>query len=272
VLYLLIALAICLLVPWLSVLLLQLTPAPSAPPDDGGSRSPTVRSYQWVNLVLLPVFLVSMFGLAALWALVFNFLGNEHAKTFPPGVFVFVPPFWLIFAVPAIFLGIFSSAAIIEPFTRILLGRRYGEYRYWEQARLGMQGPAGVERFGRQFTLLARALGLGLGLWVLLAMNWYARLNENEVAIKPLFGIQEQLYPYSRVEQIVLTSHLRVKDDAVPREGLHLRFDDGQTWSTGQTFRLPETPEERNHLLEFLVQKTGKPLTPARLIENVPGW
>ena len=68
------------------------------------------------------------------------------------------------------------------------------------------------------------------------------------------------------------TAHARVKQNVIPSEGLHVRFDDGQTWSTGQSFRLPDAPEERKRLLEFLRRKTGKPITQARLLENVPGW
>jgi hypothetical protein len=337
VLYLLIAVGICLLVPWLPVVLLRLAPVRPVPPlsaeemdrlivqlnpkrtvsatrtqpvgpnqqavtvprqrerqpdradadtpppqnrspatrreSDRGLDRLTLRSYQWVNLVILPVFIVTMLGMGIGWAMLFNYLGDEHARTFPPGVFVFKPAvYWAIFGVPSVFLGIFGCTAILEPLTRILLGRRYPEYCYWEQARRGLAGPVGVQRYGRRFVLFAVVLGSLMALWMVLAMNWYVRLTENEIAIKPLFVIGEQLHPYNRVQQIVLTTHTRVKQDVIPREGLHLRFDDGQIWSTGQSFRLPDTPEERKRLLEFLCRKTGKPLTQAKLLDNVPGW
>src|SRR6185437_14016757 len=190
--------------------------APASPPAERTPAKPrdtrlerlTLRSYQWVNLVILPVFIVTMLGLAIGWALLFNFLGDEHARTFPSGVFVFKPAvYWAIFGVPSVFLGIFCCAAILEPLTRILLGRRYPEYCYWEQARRGLAGPVGVQLYGRRFVVFAVVLGTLMALWVVLAMNWYVRLTENEIAIKPLFGIGEQLHPYNRVQQIVLTSH-----------------------------------------------------------------
>lgn len=177
--------------------------------------------------------------------------------------------YWAIFGVPAIFLGIFSSMGILEVFTRILLGRRYTEYSHWAQARLGQ---VRQQRLGRRFFIFAWVLGIMLALWVLLAMNWYVRLSDNEIALKPLFGVREKVYPYPRVQQIVLTTHEVYKNELIPREGLHLRFDDGQTWSTGQTFALPDVPEEKKRLLDFLVEKTGKPLTKARIIKDVPGW
>jgi hypothetical protein len=333
VIYLLLGVGICFLIPWLPVLLLRLAPVREVPPlspeelarlaarlrprrpaatarprrgeaipqaitappsgehvparaepaSTGATHTPrettdaldhlTLRSYQWVNLVVLPVFLVSMLGLAILWAVLFNFLAEQHARTFPPGVFLFTPAvYWAVFGVPAVFLGIFTTAGILEPFVRILLGRRYAEYCYWEQARRGLSGPAGVQLYGRRFKLFAWLLGVLMAAWVVLAMNWYVRFTEEAIAIQPLFGIKERVYPYNRVQQVVLTTHVVVKRDVIPREGLHLRFDDGQTWSTGQTFAVPDAPGERKRLLEFLMSKTGKPILQARLIEEVPGW
>ena len=214
-----------------------------------------------------------MLGLAAGWAFVFHVLGEQHARTFPPGVFVFKPAvYWAMFGVPAVFLGIFSSVGILEPLTRILLGRRYTEYCHWEQARRGLHGPVGVRSYGRQFIRFAIVLGILMAVWAVLAMNWYVCLTDDAVVLKPLFGVREQVYPYHRVQQIVLTTHAVVHKEIMPREGLHLRFDDGQTWSTGQTFTLPDAVEKKKRLLDFLSQKTGKPLTRAKLIEEVPGW
>jgi hypothetical protein len=334
VLYLLLTMAICLLLPWLPVLLLRLEPLRPPPPlspeemerlraqlfakvppasartqpatsgrqdivlprkrphdpstKEAGAASPqtvegappaqegnpwghlTLRSYQWVNAIVTPLFILSMLGLAVVWALVFHYLGEARARSFPPGVFVFKPAvYWAVFGVPAIFLGIFSSIGVMEVLTRILVGRRYTEYSHWAQARLGQ---VRQQRLGRRFFLLAWLVGIGMAIWVLLAMNWYVRLTDDEIAIKPLFGIKEKIYPYNRVQQIVLTSHSWVQNEAIPGEGLHLRFDDGQTWSTGQTFRVPDIPEERDRLLELLSRKSGKPITRAKLIEQVPGW
>ena len=53
---------------------------------------------------------------------------------------------------------------------------------------------------------------------------------------------------------------------------VHLRFADGTTWGTGQTFFLPRDAGERQRFLDFLQAKTGKPILRARLIKDVPGW
>jgi hypothetical protein len=315
-LYLLLAMLICLLVPWLPVLLLKLEPLAPPPPltkeemerlraqlygrlsrpsarkptgqiqkgaataqpienapatrDDTELSHLTLHSYRWVHSFLSLVFIVTMLGMGLAWGFVFHYLGEARARSFPSGTFVFKPSIYgAIFGVPAIFLGIFSTMGIMEILTRILLGRRYTEYSYWAQARLGQ---VRQQRISRRFFFFAWFLGGLMAIWALLAMNWYVRLTDDAVAIKPLFGLSEHVYPYNRIQQIVLTSHSLVKNQAIPGEGLHLRFEDGQTWSTGQSFRLPETPEERKRLLDLLSRKSGKPVTHAKLIENVPGW
>jgi hypothetical protein len=108
--------------------------------------------------------------------------------------------------------------------------------------------------------------------WAVLAMNWYMRLTDEAVIVKPLFSFAEQDHPYTDVTQVVLTSHVLVKQELIAREGLHLRFRDGSTWSTGDTFRLPSTAQERNQLLEWLLRKTGRQVIRARLLNDVPGW
>lgn len=316
-LYLLLAMLICLLVPWLPVLLLKLEPLAPPPPltkeemerlraqlygrlnrppsrpqsagqirqgaataqsigDASAAQSSnelshlTLQSYRGVNFFLSLLFMVTMLGMGLVWGFVFHYLGEARASAFPSGTFVFKPTVYgAIFGVPAIFLGIFSSMGILEVVTRILLGRRYTEYSHWAQARLGQ---VRQRRISRRFFFFAWFLGGLMAIWVLLAMNWYVRLTDDAIAIKPLFGLSEHVYPYNRIQQIVWTSHTWVKNQAIPREGLHLRFDDGKTWGTGQSFSLPEAPEERKRLLELLSRKSGKPVTRAKLIENVPGW
>jgi hypothetical protein len=104
-------------------------------------------------------------------------------------------------------------------------------------------------------------------------MNWYARFAEDEIAIKRFIGIGEQVYPYNSVQQIVLTSHYKQDNEhlAVRRQDVHIRFNDGRTWETDGTFPMPDGAE-RDRFLDFLHRQTGKPITRARLITDVPGW
>jgi hypothetical protein len=171
--------------------------------------------------------------------------------------------------VPAVFLGIFSSVPLLTVLARLFLGRRrFRDYLFWDEGRLG----AGhIDGLLRMLTVLAVLVGVSCAVFVGLVLNWYARFAEDEIAIKRFIGLGEEVHPYGDVEQIVLTTHRWSGKQTVPGSNLGLRFRDGRTWSTDQTFRLPEG-DERERLLEFLRRKTGLEITEARLLEDLPGW
>jgi hypothetical protein len=232
----------------------------------------TIPPYGWVNVVLVPVVIVSAFALGGGWAALFDYLGEGHARTFVPAVFVFKPfSYWLVCGLPAGLLGICCSIVPSLWLTRLLLGRsRFHEYLFWEEGRVAPHGGY-MERALRGFSCLAVGVAVLCAVYVWQVMNWYARFSEDEIAIKRLLGVGEEAHPYDAVEQIVLTSQRGNGAQTRPADDLHIRFRDGRTWSTDTTFFLPP-PAQRDRLLEFLARKTGKPITRARRIEDVPGW
>jgi hypothetical protein len=216
--------------------------------------------------------IVSAFGLGGCWAALFHYLGEEHARTFRPAVFLFKPfHYGLVCFLPAMLLGICTAVLPGMGLTRLLLGRRrFHEYLFWEEGRMAPWGGY-TERALRACSVLAVFVAAVSVLYLWQVLNWYARFSEDEIAIKRLLGAGEEVHPYDTVEEIVLTSHLGSGNQLHSGERLHLRFRDGRTWSTDATFFLPP-PAKRDRLLEFLARKTGKPITHARRIEDVPGW
>ena len=320
-LYPILAAAVCLLVPWLPVLLYR--SLPRRPPDplsgeelgrladelrppgpvtelevvsEGGSpaevtgRPPvtpraepeglptpgekapqlTVPSYRWLNLAMLPVLIASFLALGAGWAWLLHVLAEEHARGFPPAVFLFKPfRYWAIFAVPGLFLGIFTSLPLGMGVVRLFMGRRrFLEYLFWDEGRLGPESTAGVINL---LSGLAVLVGLPAAVFVFLAMNWYARFTEEGIAVKGLLAVGEEVHRYEDVEQIVVTSHRKVGKDVMEGEDLGVRFRDGRRWGTGQTFQLPRDAAERDRLIDFLRRVTGRPVIRARLLDDVPG-
>jgi hypothetical protein len=94
-------------------------------------------------------------------------------------------------------------------------------------------------------------------------MNWYLRFGEDRIVVRRLLESGAEVYSYADVDQVVLTTW--------PREELHLRFRDGGSWETDDTFPMPQGPE-RARLLDLLQRRTGKPITHARLLTDLPGW
>ncbi|HEY7154839.1 MAG TPA: hypothetical protein VH575_12830 [Gemmataceae bacterium] len=340
--YLLIAVALCLLVPWLPVLMYLRLPRRPPPPlseqelhhlagrlqseqpllvaevvaddepintditrrseaapvgpshraDEDGEEEPrpraeplvsrsaitaprrlTLRPYWWLNLLAAPVLIVTFLSLAVGWAVLFDYLGEQHTRTFPPAVFLFKPfSYGIICAVPGLFLGIFTSLPLLTLLARLVMGRRrFLEYLFWDEGRLNARGHR-VQNMIKLLSVMALLLSLISTIFIGLVMNWYARFTEDEIAIKRFIGFGEEMHPYRDVEQIIVTSHRKIGKDTSTGEDLGIRFSDGRKWSTDQTFVMPRDDAQRDRLLEFLQRKTGKSIARVRLLSDLPGW
>jgi hypothetical protein len=229
-------------------------------------------NYRWFNLLFLPIFIGTFLALAAGWAAVFHFLGEEHARTFPTGVWLSKPEYWVVFALPGIFLGIFTAIPLLMLLFRLVMGkRRFIEYAHWDEGRmesLGMR-PDSLIRLLSHLAVLVSVLSV---VFICLVMNWYACLSDDEIVIKRLFGLGAEVHRYDTVQEIVVTTHRQANKEQIAEPVLGLRFSDGRTWTTDDTFRLPRDPVQVERLLDFLQLKTGKPITRARLLKDVPGW
>ena len=80
--------------------------------------------------------------------------------------------------------------------------RRFLEYVLWDEGRLGGHN---VDGLVRTLSGLALLVGFLSAVFVGLALNWYARLAEDEIAVKRLVGLGEEVHPYGDVEQVVVT-------------------------------------------------------------------
>jgi hypothetical protein len=155
---------------------------------------------------------------------------------------------------------------------RLLLGRgRFIEALFWEEGRLGAEGREvdALLRFLRYFAL---SVGVACAAFVGLALNWYARFTDDAVVVKRFLAAREEVHSYDSVVQVVWTGPVGKDGQPAARGDIHLRFADGTTWGTDQTFVLPDDDAQRQRFLDFLAEKTGRPITRARRIEDVPGW
>jgi hypothetical protein len=241
--------------------------APTAAPP----RSLSLRSYRWLHGVLSFLFIVGFPALAFGCAVLFHYLGEERARSFAPAVFLFKPfCYGIICAVPCVFLGIFGCVPVLFLLARLVLGRRrFLEYLHWDEGRYG--GPGHLDAGIKMISGLALFISVACAIFVCLVLSWYARLTEDHIAIKRLFGLGEEIHSYSSVEQIVVAIHpTEDKSQSMSPEDLEIRFDDGRVWNTDQTFHMSHDPVERARLLEFLSRKTGKPITRVRHLEEAP--
>jgi hypothetical protein len=245
----------------------------SSPPAPADPARIVLPSYRWLNALFSLALLPTGIALGAGWAVLFHHLGEAGARSFGPAVFLFKPhPYWLICAVPCLFLGVFSALPLLLLLMRLLLGRRrFIEALFWEEGRLGAEGRE-VGALLRSLGGFALVLGGACAVFVGLALNWYARFTENAVVAKRFLAAREEVHPYDSVVQVVWTGPVGEDGQPEARGNIHLRFADGTTWGTDHTFVLPDDPAERRRFLDFLAKKTGRPITWARSLQDVPGW
>lgn len=250
-------------------------PANDKPAVLAAEKKPVPRlslsSYRWLQFLSVPSLIVTFLSLGAGFALLFHYLGEQRARSFPPAIFLFKPfSYGIVCGVPALFLGIFCSLPLLTLLARLFMGhRRFLEYLFWDEGYVGSQKLDARIRF---LTIFGSVLSVFCALFVLLVMNWYARFDDDEIAIKRFIGFGEEIHPYDSVEQIVVSSHSQVGKEIVRGEDLGIRFGDGRTWKTDQTFHMPCDVGERDRLLKFLQRKTGKPIVRVRLLSEAPGW
>ncbi len=222
----------------------------------------TIPSYTWASVFLGTMLIGMVLVLYAVWMRLFDYLGENHARTFQPAVFVFKPfSYGMISSLPAMMLGTCTTMPLLYLFARLLLGRsRFNEYLFWDEGRAEQtMGVFVRERYLSFFLCTARCLSVLCVLYVWQTMNWYARVAEDGIAIKKLLDVREHFYPYSSVEQIALTRG--PGPNGGPVDNLRIQFLDGQVWETDTTFALPSSPE-RDQLLDFLRRKTGQEIAP----------
>jgi hypothetical protein len=247
------------------------SPEKPVAPLEGDPRL-SLGSYRWLNGLFVAFFLVGFLALGFGWAALLHLLGEAHARTFPPAVFLFTPYYGMVFAVPAIFLGIFSAIPVLMLLARLLLGRRrFLNFLFWDEGRLNSQN-VNADSAIAALSRLALFVSVLAAVFVVLVLRWHARFTDKAIVVQPLFGLTAKVHPYETVEQLVITTHRQIGKEVVSEPDLGIRFNDGSTWNTDQTFSLPREPAECEHLIAFLVRKTGKPITRARLLKDLPGW
>lgn len=281
----LIASAICLLVPGL-VLYRTLRaspdlPAPEVPqadlsrwerrprtPHEAADAGPPPdtfrRSYFWFNALLLPAFFLIVAALTVGWSLVLFVLYRQRIDALPPSAYL-VEPGWGFCVVPALFLGIFTSAFPVDMLARLALGDRYEDYMGWERGRLGLERRAAVCVMCGLGLLIAVPLALG----VAFGMDWYAHFGEDEVTVNQFWGFGERAYPYSRVKRLVRATHLRAPSGEIrKRDRLFILFDDGTRWCNEDVVQSGPHLKRDEEVIRFVSRKSGRPVEEHEFIED----
>lgn len=167
-------------------------------------------------------------------------------------------PSYHIWVPPAVVLAALWTFWFHNTLYQLCYGRSIARARHAVGGR-----ETGVNK--RKFWLVATAVGLPACLvYVLLALDWYVRVEPDRIVVNDFWTFGEREYPYTDVRALVQTSHTREPgDEDEPDPQLHVLFADGRRWTATAT-------DETGRAVRYIVWKTGLPLESAHVIEDVP--
>lgn len=222
-------------------------PDPSEPPLTDEERRVYQRWEMWSPLPMLLFASICTY----LWALAL--MGAEgllHRPT--PETRFLVRPEWFMWLLPAMFLGLMTSAVPLDLLYRLLLGRRYKRFDRACKERVGFDE--------RALILLAAIFVTGALIYFpLVAGYFFARFTDAGVEIGRPLPLRGRFYTYERVRAIEHRATFRAPiGTIVPRPHHVVLFDDGNSWSTDGRFT--DAPGEAERIAQFVSQRSGRPI------------
>jgi hypothetical protein len=226
------------------------------------------KRYRWVGFLFFPIFLIFTGVFTWAWGSILNDVAEWRLSLLPPSVFLMKPaePYWAFWLFPGFFLGSITAGLPASLIVRLILGRdRYADYRIGSQARSGVDDR-------KVMRPLIGGILLLVAVWTTLALDWYTRFEEQQMAINPLLGWGETIYPYTEVTHLVETTHLRTdKGNIVYSPRWFIVFRDGQRWCNADLGSGGRQEPAGRSLREFLSKKAEKQFEKARFLEEALG-
>jgi hypothetical protein len=255
------SLAVAALVPLTLALLGKAFPAKGS--DFAGcsleALAPVYRKWELLFVALYMIFWAPV--TYAIWVPL-EALARWHTGLLPAAQMTLTvdPMFWLL---PALFLSLVVSAAPLIWIAKLLLGQRYREYEKY----IALKVKYDVDRVSR---LLIGVVGIGSGILVFLALNWYVLVLEDAVVVNRLLGLSEDYYHYADIRQIRTAPRLTAPNgNVVSRREFVVTLIDGRTWSTNYLPMTRGKPKDqelvKRELIQVVSERSGVPIEEVKI-------
>jgi hypothetical protein len=206
---------------------------------------------RWEVWGLLPLFLVAP-PLGYLWFLALKWGAGCFPQETPDTLFLLRPD-PLIWSVPAMLLGIISSAIPISALYLALLGSRYHRFERFCSERVGFDGD-------RAFALLAVLFIVGTLVFFTVTVRSFARFTGSGVEIARAIPPGRTFYEYARVRSVEHRLSFRAPIGNTVREPHYvIAFDDGSAWYSNGVHSPPHEVAER--IARMIAQRSGRTIT-----------
>ncbi len=282
--YVAIAALIALLVPLLMPLLELLAPRrPEGPRDEEALRvgdalpsaagnDPTkqlsLSRHQWINGVILAIFLPGMLVFAGLFAFLLLALYHLNVSPPPPAVLLSYSGAALVACLMAgFFPGMAAAYLVVQGILRLLFRKRtLLEFEYWEQAK---SSQIGLTKRAKACLIFWLALSLALfgACSLVLTMNCHNRADESALVVRDVLAWREEEFPYAEITRVAISTHAwasKKKETVEVFAQLHVWMRDGRSRTFG-----PMGEDQWQALFDLLQRKAGAPIEVVKLPEDV---
>ena len=186
------------------------------------------------------------------WAAGLTALGHWRAALFMEAPYLIVPSS-IIWAVPAILLGIVTGVVLLDRFQRHSLKSDYADYVSYEEKRNGL-----TEKMSWYF-VFGPLIVLSL-VFTIMALDWYLIFTDREVVINPLFGFSEEQRPYASIVGIkTAREYVAPNGNRIGCREFVIFFADGTHWSS-LTTPSGMTESGKRAVIDYASIKSGIPI------------
>ena len=219
------------------------------------------REYtKWELFAILPFF-VCVAALMYFWYGLFRDMADWFAHGLPPCHYLFMPC-WAFWALPALFLGIITSALPVILLYKALLRERYAEYIHYTNLKAGFDGLKVFAWISAPIVVLAVAA-------VVIGINTYTQFKDDAIVIKRPVAWRPVAYPYGRVAAVAEVARLVAPNgNLVDRTHYVIRFDDGTSWTSEDGMHEGE-PEHDRAAVTFAAEAAGKAILNLDTIDDL---
>jgi hypothetical protein len=165
----------------------------------------------------------------------------------------------VIWAIPAMVLGILTASLAIDIIYKSLLKERYREY----VAYLNQRYRINTEAITKPFYIGSIVL---VAIFIYLVADWYALFTPSQIRTNPFWGFQETVHAYSDVVSIKTAPKFEALAGNVKnRRAYVVYFSDSSTWDTaGEPSEAPAANMRK--LIEEISNRSKVPITELPLL------
>jgi hypothetical protein len=218
-------------------------------PSEGPLSDEERRIYRnWELWGLLPICLIVP-ALGYLWFCALTWEAGCFPPDTPDTLFLLRPDRRIWF-VPAMLLGIISSAIPFSAFYFVLLGSRYRRFERFCGERVGFDGD-------RVFALLAAVFIVATLVLFTIAVRSFARFTGTGVEIGRALPPGRTFYEYAKVRSVEHRASFRAPIGRTVHEPHYvIAFDDGSAWYSNGVHNPPQEVAAR--IARLVAQRSGR--------------